>query len=490
MNTKFSENLKKLRKENNLSQEQLAEELGVSRQAISKWESATAYPEMDKIIALCDKFNVNIDDLLHNDIKEVRKEAESNKKLNNALDDFLKFITDTVNMFSSMTFKSKIKCLFEQAVIILVLYILSHIIIAAISTNLFNLLPDKISMILRQGFDSILGVLCFVISAIIVIHVFKTRYLDYYKETKSEKIVSEETNTNNEQEKNTENKNETKKEDRIIIRDPKHSEYRFINGLFKAIVIIIKFFLLWFALGVAGTLVGIFAGFIISFMFYKTGIFFLGLILASLSSGIITAAVLILILNFVFNRRTEKKAIVLSIVGSIIVFGMSCGLIFRGALNFEVTTNDNSQLEQQTFELAMTDNTFFHDNNITYVESDIDNIRVEYKLNKYCHLSPVDNNTNGIHLWTNCDKPITMLRETIKSINDKKLVPINSEIEDIVVYANQENIAKMNANKEKYNLENTRINELEEKINELERENAELREELIDSEFDDNEYDD
>ena len=44
MNNQFSENLKKIRKENNLSQEQLADELGVSRQAISKWESGTSYP--------------------------------------------------------------------------------------------------------------------------------------------------------------------------------------------------------------------------------------------------------------------------------------------------------------------------------------------------------------------------------------------------------------------------------------------------------------
>ena len=59
MNNNFSENLKKIRKDNNLSQEQLAEELGVSRQSISKWESASAYPEMDKIIALCDKFDID-----------------------------------------------------------------------------------------------------------------------------------------------------------------------------------------------------------------------------------------------------------------------------------------------------------------------------------------------------------------------------------------------------------------------------------------------
>mgnify|MGYP003506712749 CR=1 FL=1 len=74
--------LKKIRKDNNLSQEQLADELGVSRQAISKWEPAAAYPEMDKIIALCERFHLNIDDLLHKDINEVKGEEESKKKLN------------------------------------------------------------------------------------------------------------------------------------------------------------------------------------------------------------------------------------------------------------------------------------------------------------------------------------------------------------------------------------------------------------------------
>ena len=128
MNNQFSENLKKIRKEHNLSQEQLADELGVSRQAISKWESAVAYPEMDKIIALCDKFNLNIDDLLHKDIKEVKGEEESKKKLNNSFDDFLRFITNTINLFSNMNFKSKVKCIFEQLIIALILFISSMII--------------------------------------------------------------------------------------------------------------------------------------------------------------------------------------------------------------------------------------------------------------------------------------------------------------------------------------------------------------------------
>ncbi len=46
----FANNIKAIRKENNLSQEQLAEKLGVSRQSVSKWESSQSYPEMDKIL--------------------------------------------------------------------------------------------------------------------------------------------------------------------------------------------------------------------------------------------------------------------------------------------------------------------------------------------------------------------------------------------------------------------------------------------------------
>ena len=60
----LGENLKKLRKENNLSQEQLADKLNISRQAISKWESGKAYPDIDNLILLRNIFNTTIDDLV------------------------------------------------------------------------------------------------------------------------------------------------------------------------------------------------------------------------------------------------------------------------------------------------------------------------------------------------------------------------------------------------------------------------------------------
>ena len=60
----FSENLKVLREEKNLSQEQLAELLDVSRQAVSKWENDNGYPETEKLIQIAQKLDVSLDALL------------------------------------------------------------------------------------------------------------------------------------------------------------------------------------------------------------------------------------------------------------------------------------------------------------------------------------------------------------------------------------------------------------------------------------------
>lgn len=65
----FRENLQYLRGSRNMTQEQLAMLLGVSRQAISKWESEKAYPEMDKLLMMCDLFGCTLDDLVMGDVR-------------------------------------------------------------------------------------------------------------------------------------------------------------------------------------------------------------------------------------------------------------------------------------------------------------------------------------------------------------------------------------------------------------------------------------
>ena len=64
----FAENLKQLRKEKQLSQEELAETLDVSRQAVSKWEQGIGYPEVEKLLLLSKKLNVSLDRLMETEI--------------------------------------------------------------------------------------------------------------------------------------------------------------------------------------------------------------------------------------------------------------------------------------------------------------------------------------------------------------------------------------------------------------------------------------
>lgn len=69
-NKLLSEKLYKLRKKSGLSQEQLAEQLNVSRQAISKWEQGTAVPESEKLISISNYFGVTVDYLLKEDTED------------------------------------------------------------------------------------------------------------------------------------------------------------------------------------------------------------------------------------------------------------------------------------------------------------------------------------------------------------------------------------------------------------------------------------
>ena len=69
--------IKELRIENNLTQEELAEQLDVSAQAVSKWETNCSYPDITLLPILANMFGVSVDFLLDVDVK--KKEAEINE---------------------------------------------------------------------------------------------------------------------------------------------------------------------------------------------------------------------------------------------------------------------------------------------------------------------------------------------------------------------------------------------------------------------------
>ena len=62
----LGETIQALRRQKNLTQEQLAEQVGVSRQAVSKWELNTALPDTDKLVPLARALGVSVDELLGN----------------------------------------------------------------------------------------------------------------------------------------------------------------------------------------------------------------------------------------------------------------------------------------------------------------------------------------------------------------------------------------------------------------------------------------
>ena len=78
---KFGDNLKTFRKSKKISQEQLGELVGVSRQSVSKWETGEAYPEMNNILMLCRIFKCKINDLINDktaDIESFDEEVKMN----------------------------------------------------------------------------------------------------------------------------------------------------------------------------------------------------------------------------------------------------------------------------------------------------------------------------------------------------------------------------------------------------------------------------
>jgi len=96
MNVEIANKLVLLRKKMALSQEELAEKIGVSRQAVSKWERAESSPDTDNLIALSKIYNISLDDMLDPNSKASADADELNNNYNdiNNKTDRSKFLRD------------------------------------------------------------------------------------------------------------------------------------------------------------------------------------------------------------------------------------------------------------------------------------------------------------------------------------------------------------------------------------------------------------
>lgn len=90
MNIEIANRLVNLRKQNNLSQEALAEKLGISRQAVSKWERAEASPDTDNLILLARLYGVSLDELLQTEDEIIPRDREEEQSTSSSDDTYNK----------------------------------------------------------------------------------------------------------------------------------------------------------------------------------------------------------------------------------------------------------------------------------------------------------------------------------------------------------------------------------------------------------------
>ena len=79
---KISKNLKKFRKLNNLTQEQLAEKMNLTRQAISNWENDKSQPDVQSIERLSEIFGISVEEMIYGDAKRVGINENNENKIN------------------------------------------------------------------------------------------------------------------------------------------------------------------------------------------------------------------------------------------------------------------------------------------------------------------------------------------------------------------------------------------------------------------------
>ena len=443
----LADNLKKIRKEHNLSQEQLAEQLNVSRQSVSKWESNQAYPEMDKMVQLCKLFNLNIDDLLNQDISEVNNNKQVKNSINKFIDDFLKYVTKTIDLFSMMKFKTKIKCLFEQFIIIgilILIFLIIGTIASDITYSILSFLPDTIFYSLYNLFEGVYLIACLVLGIALVFHIFKVRYLDYYEVVNDDKNKVDSNNGIEVDKKDTINRMVDIKKEKIIIRDPKHSEYKFINGILKILIFIMKIFAIFIGMLFSLLLCILFFALILSFAIIKTGLLFIGILLTLISFIAINYLILRIIYNFVFNSKSKKMLLFFIFIISLIGIGVGIGLITLGITKFDyVEESISNAIVSNTETIEMNKDLVFinwYSNQINYIESDNNDIKIEYVHNKYydIYLYEYCKNAYAINYSVKNNLIMDYIRTIISDINAKKIVDYEDFI--INVYTTKENI--------------------------------------------------
>lgn len=458
---RFCDKLPKLRKENNLSQEQLADRLGVSRQAVSKWESGSSYPDMDKMIQICNILNCTLEDLLDDGvIKQNSKSTETTNKnsFNTYFQDFLKFVTKSYNMFCSMTFKEKVTCFVEMIFLCFVLFIIGAIISSILDGIIYSILkflPETIHYFLSNIIETIYMTILLVLGIIIVIHIFKIRYLDYFITVEDSSVRKK---TIEEPIEKQENKKYIEKpKEKVIIRDPKHSTFSFMTVLAKFMILALKFFILILAIPVVIFFIFSIFTVIILLCHFVYGTLFFYLFLVGIGVISITYLIIEAIYKFIFDMKMNwKRTFIIFIVGLSLI-GIGSGFTFIRILKYNYT-EDTSNLKMVTKEehISVEDhmNLEFNRDNTSYIiDNSLDDIKLEitvpehfyYKVLKYDEPyyndnDEYENNISSYYIQFGTENILEIYHLILNDLKNNNIRSYNSDdLLKVKVYLSEQN---------------------------------------------------
>ena len=421
---KFATNLQKLRKKENMSQEALAEKLDVTRQSVSKWESGTSYPEMDKLIAICKIFSVDMDTLVNGDVLQEEKQVKENTiNTKDLLDKFNLLMKKIVFLFESMNFKEVIGFIITIFLLVFII-VLGRIPVEIIENLIGNGLLYDIAYAgptLDTIFCLIIDILYSIFAIVIFIYVLKIKYLDRIKikdEVNKEIIIKEK-----------EAKEEEIKEV-IIEKDPNNKVTTFLA---KIIVYIIKFFIILFLIApfICIVILAVMLGFLV--LFVTKGLPLIGILLWTIAALIICALCFEVPLNFVINHKNNYKRVMITLLISLII--IIIGSIIFAFEFFSITyVNDipkDAKTKKVVETLPMSDDiitigSYYHD--LEYIVDESLTDKLEITVTYYDYL--VDNNIE-IELHNNNllifqDSPMNfsfkeVLDQVSKDIKDGKI---------------------------------------------------------------------
>lgn len=427
---KFGENLQKLRKEKGISQEQLAEQLGVTRQSVSKWESGNSYPEMDKIVAICNLFHCDMDVLINKDITEEREKKDASSVVKEIFSGVTNYVKKTIYLFEHKSLKDIIKMCAQVFIIICVILLfaipfmlLKEIVVSLFYTgnNWFSIFFAKFWNFIFNGGYAILAIATF-------LYIFKIKFLD------NEEIIVEEVEdkTQNSEEVSEDNSSKTdssksSEKKKVKIIKVKKNDFSLLDLLVKAITVCLKCLFVLFLIPIIIGTIMLLIGLVLLIVLIFKGLFLAGPILLFLG-GIVFAIVLIeLMLDFIFNLKFSKRRIIITIISSIVVSSIGLGLSIWYFLNLNVINDVPTSFKTETKEeiYTMTDDFLIHYDdysfNTRFVEDNSLTNQVRVRIDYYTIANDVS--------IERTDNEVYLNYETVDGVNIKQIT--DSIIKDL-----------------------------------------------------------